>query len=158
MGLERKEITQLTREISRHGLAYVICSIGELFRQYRFHPIDLLIVYAVLNISTLDAPDDLEPGRQSYGPRALGTDAAKHSLSRAALRNLLNLPANTVRHHISSLKRFGVLEETEDGLIVSKDCPFEFDGNPELHEVNVVLIRRLMKDLARLGIDGSDDL
>jgi hypothetical protein len=46
------------RTISRHTLAYVLCSISELFRHYDFDPLDLLISWRALSFLAI-------AGRQS---------------------------------------------------------------------------------------------
>jgi hypothetical protein len=47
--------------MSRHSLAYILCSISELFRHYDdFDPLDLLIVHAILNANVINIMKDLE--------------------------------------------------------------------------------------------------
>jgi hypothetical protein len=44
----------LVRTLSRHTLAYMLCSISELFRHYKdFDPLDLLIIHAILNANVI---------------------------------------------------------------------------------------------------------
>ena len=52
----------------------------------------------------------------------------------------------------------GVLEERPDGLIVSKGNQFRFGNNHELQRTNIVFVRKLLRDLARVGVSSADDL
>ncbi len=46
--------------MSRYTLAYILCSISELFRHYDLDPLDLLIIRAVLNANVISVMSDSE--------------------------------------------------------------------------------------------------
>jgi hypothetical protein len=56
------------------------------------------------------------------------------------------------------LKKQNILSEGKDGLIVSQKNSLKFGDNHELQNINVVLMRKLLRDLRRAGIKGADDL
>jgi len=64
----------------------------------------------------------------------------------------------TVRRRIDGLKRRAILSEGKDGLIVTETNRFKFGNNHELQKTNVVLVRKLLRDLVRAGIRGPEDL
>ena len=55
----KKAPPDLLRTISRHTVAYILCSISEMFRYYSdFDPLDLLIIHAVLNANVINVMKD----------------------------------------------------------------------------------------------------
>jgi CRP-like cAMP-binding protein len=148
----------LARTISRHSLAYLLCSISELFRHYDFDPLDLLIIHAILNANVLNVMKDPELDKKFSSMHAVEPDAIKQGISRLALSRFLNLPIETVRRRADRLKRRNILSEAKDGLIVTERNRFKFGNNHELQKTNVVLVRKLLRDLRQAGITGPDDL
>ena len=156
MVLEEKSLPDdLVRAVSRHTLAYVLCSISELFRHYDFDPLDLLIVHAVLNVNVMkdDALD-----KRFASIHATEPDAVKQGVSRATLSRFLNLPIETIRRRANQLKKREILAERDDGLFVSETNQFKFGNNHHLQRMNIIFVRKLLRDLARTGINGPDDL
>jgi hypothetical protein len=148
-----------TRTVSRHTLAYILYSVSEMLRHYtEFDPLDLLIVHAVLNANVINVMNDLTLDEQFSAIDAVEPDTIKLGVSRAALSRFLSLPLETVRRRVTRLKRLGVLVETKSGLIVSEENAFKFGNNHELQRTNMLLLRKLLRDLARAGINGPDDL
>jgi hypothetical protein len=148
----------LVRTISRHTLAYVLCSISELFRHYDFDPLDLLIIHAILNTNVVKVMKDAELDRKFSSVHAVEPDEIKQGISRAALSRFLSLPIETIRRRVARLKKQAILSESKDGLIVTESNRFKFGNNHELQNTNVVLVRKLLRDLSRAGIKGPDDL
>jgi hypothetical protein len=143
----------LTRAISRHTLAYVLCSISELFRHYDFDPLDLLIIHAVMNANVLTVMKDPELDRRFGSVHTVEPDDLKQGVSRAALSRFLSLPIETVRRRVDRLKKEGILSEPDHGLIVTESNLFKFGNNHELQKTNVILFRKLLRDLTRAGIE-----
>lgn len=154
--LEKKD--DVIRAVSRHTLAYVLCSISELFRHYRFDPIDLLIIHAVLNANVLSVMKDGELDRRFGSVHTVEPDTIKQGVSRGSLGRFLNLPIETIRRRVDRLKKGGILVEKADGLIVTESNQFRFGNNHELQKANIVFVRKLLKDLAQCGVRGPDDL
>ena len=147
------------RTISRHTLAYILCAISEMFHYYvDFDPLDLLIVHAVLDANVINVMNDRELDERYSSIHAVEPDAIKQGISRAALARFLNLPLETVRRRVLHLKEKGILIEVKSGLIVSQENVFGFGNNHHLQTTNIVLVRKLLRDLSRAGIKGADDL
>jgi hypothetical protein len=147
-----------TRTVSRHSLAYILCAISELFRTYDFDPLDLLIIHAVLNGNVINVMRDQELDKKFAGIDAVEPDAIKQGVSRAALSRFLNLPLETVRRRADRLRKLNILADTPDGLIVTEKNAHKFGNNHHLQTNNMVLMRKLLRDLQRAGIHGPDDL
>ncbi len=156
--MDDAQSSDLVRTISRHTLAYVLCSISELFRHYDFDPLDLLIIHAILNTNVVKVMKDAELDRKFSSVHAVEPDAIKQGISRAALSRFLNLPIETIRRRVDRLKKKDILSENKDGLIVTERNRFRFGNNHELQNTNVALVRKLLRDLKRAGINGPDDL
>jgi hypothetical protein len=150
--------SDLIRAISRHSLAYLLCSISELFRHYDFDPLDLLIIHAILNTNVINVMKDSELDRKFSSVHDVEPDEIKQGISRAALSRFLNLPIETIRRRVDRLKKRAILSESKGGLIVTERNRFKFGNNHELQKTNVVLVRKLLRDLRRAGIKGPDDL
>jgi hypothetical protein len=148
----------LIRAVSRHSLGYMLCSISELFRHYDFDPLDLLIVHAVMNANVMNVMKDLELDVKFGSIHAVEPDEIKQGVSRAALSRFLNLPLETVRRRVDRLKKQKILSEGADGLILTEANRFKFGNNHELQTTNILLIKKLLRDLRRVGIEGPDDL
>lgn len=136
----------------------MLCSISELFRHYAFDPIDLLIIHTVLNANVINVMNDPDLDRQFSSVHVVEPDSIKQGVSRGMLGRFLNLPDETIRRRVSRLKKQGILEERGDGLIVSEHNQFKFGNNHELQRANVVFLRKLLRDLARVGVLGPDDI
>ncbi len=145
--------SDLIRTLSRHSLAYVLCSISELFRHYDFDPLDLLIIHAVMNANVLAVMKNPELDRRFGSVHTVEPDDLKQGVSRAALSRFLSLPIETVRRRVGRLKKEGVLTELDHGLIVTEGNQFKFGNNHELQKTNVILFRKLLRDLTQAGID-----
>lgn len=143
----------LIRAISRHTLAYVLCSISELFRHYDFDPLDLLLIHAVMNANVLTVMKNPELDRRFGSVHTVEPDDLKKGVSRAALSRFLSLPIETVRRRVDRLKKEGILSEPDNGLIVTESNIFKFGNNHELQKTNVILFRKLLRDLVRAGIE-----
>ena len=151
--------TDLVRTLSRHTLAYMLCSISEMFRNYKdFDPLDLLIVHAILNANVITVMRDLKLDKEFGSMHAVEPDDIKQGVSRAALSRFLSLPIETIRRRVGRLKKLGILTEGKGGLIVSQANQFKFGNNHALQSINVVLVKKLLRDLKRAGIRGPDDL
>jgi hypothetical protein len=157
-GMDDAQSPDLIRTISRHSLAYLLCSISELFRHYDFDPLDLLIIHAILNSNVMNVMKDSELDRKFSSVHAVEPDEIKQGISRAALSRFLNLPIETIRRRVDRLKKRAILSESKFGLIVTERNRFKFGNNHELQKTNVVLGRKLLRDLRRAGIKGPDDL
>lgn len=149
----------LIRAISRHTLAYMLCSISEMFRYYKdFDPLDLLIIHAVLNANVINVMKDVKLDKQFSSVNVIEPDAIKQGVSRSALSRFLGLPIETIRRRVSRLIEIGILSQRRSGLIVSQANVFKFGNNHRLQTTNVVLVRKLLRDLNRAGVKGPDDL
>jgi hypothetical protein len=149
----------LIRTVSRHTLAYMLCAISEMFRHYEeFDPLDLLIVHAILNANVINVMNDLELDKRFASIHTVEPDEIKQGVSRAALSRFLNLPLETIRRRVARLKKKGILAEEKPGLIVSQKNLFRFGNNHHLQTTNIVLVRKLLRDLRRAGVRGPDDL
>lgn len=146
------------RAVSRHTLSYILCSISELFRHYDFDPLDLLLIHAVLNANVITIMKDSQLDRKFAGLNAVEPDEIKQGVSRSALARFLSLPLETVRRRVDRLKEMKVLSEEKGGLIVSQANQFKFGDNHALQITNMVLVKKLLLDLRRVGISGPDDL
>lgn len=137
----------------------MLCSISELFRHYNeFDPLDLLIVHAILNANVINVMKNLELDTKFGSINAVEPDDIKQGVSRAALSRFLSLPIETIRRRADRLKKRDILSESKDGLIVSQKNAFNFGNNHKLQSTNVLLMRKLLRDLRRAGIKGPDDL
>jgi hypothetical protein len=146
------------RAVSRHTLAYILCSISELFRHYDFDPLDLLVIHAVLNANVVEIMKNMDLDERYSSVEAVEPDAIKQGISRAAVSRFLNLPLETVRRRVDRLIKQDILLEGRDGLIVSEGNRFKFGNNHELQSINMVLVKKLLRDLNRAGVRGPDDL
>ncbi len=142
----------LIRTISRHSLAYLLCSISELFRHYDFDPLDLLIIHAVMNTNVLTVMKNPELDRKFGSIQTVEPDEIKQGVSRAALSRFLNLPLETVRRRADRLKKEGILLDTDHGLILTETNEFKFGNNHELQKTNVLLARKFFRDLMQAGV------
>jgi hypothetical protein len=156
--MNEEESSDSVRAISRHSLAYVLCSISELFRHYDFDPLDLLIIHAILNANVLNVMKQPKLDKKFSSIRAVEPDTIKQGISRLALSRFLSLPIETVRRRVDRLKRRNILSQGKGGLIVTERNRFKFGNNHELQKINVVLVRKLLRDLGQAGIRGPDDL
>jgi hypothetical protein len=146
------------RAVSRHTLSYMLCSISELFRHYDFDPLDLLVVHAVLNANVVQIMKSPELDERYKSVEAVEPDTIKQGISRAALSRFVNLPLETVRRRVDRLKRRKILLEGSEGLIVSESNMHKFGNNHELQSINMVLVKKLLRDLRQVGVSGPDDL
>ena len=154
-----KKSPDLIRTISRHTLAYMLCSISEIFRYYKdFDPLDLLIIHAVLNANVINVMKDAQLDKQFSSVDAVEPDAIKQGVSRSSLSRFLGLPIETIRRRVNRLIEIGILSQRSGGLIVSQANAFKFGNNHKLQTTNVTLVRKLLRDLSRAGIKGPDDL
>jgi hypothetical protein len=151
--MEDPPSSDLIRTLSRHTLAYILCSISELFRHYDFDPLDLLIIHTVMNTNVLTVMKDPELDRRFGSVHTVEPDDLKQGVSRAALSRFLSLPFETIRRRVDRLKKEGILRELDHGLIVSEGNMFKFGNNHELQKTNVILFRKLVRDLAQAGIE-----
>lgn len=149
----------LIRAVSRHSVAYILLSMSELFRHYDdFDPLDLLIIHAVLNANLISIMKDPELDKRFGSIHAIEPDAIKLGVSRAALSRFLGLPLETVRRRVERLKKREILTDGTSGLIVLEANAYRFGNNHALQTTNVSLVRKLLRDLKRAGINGPDDL
>ncbi len=149
----------LIRAVSRHTLAYMLCAISELFRHYEdFDPLDLLIIHNVLNANVINIMSDQKLDERFASIHTVEPDEIKQGISRATLSRFLNLPLETIRRRVARLKKKGILAEEKSGLIVSQKNLFGFGNNHHLQNTNISLVRKLLRDLARAGVKGPDDL
>jgi len=149
----------LIRAVSRHSVAYMLLSLSELFRHYNdFDPLDLLIVHAVMNANVINVMKDPELDKRFGSIHAVEPDTIKLGISRAALSRFLGLPLETVRRRVERLKKQDILSDGANGLIVLEANAYRFGNNHELQTANMILIRKLLRDLKRSGINGPDDL
>lgn len=149
----------LIRAVSRHSVAYILLSMSELFRHYDdFDPLDLLIIHAVLNANLISIMKDPELDKRLGSIHAIEPDAIKLGVSRAALSRFLGLPLETVRRRVERLKKREILTDGTSGLIVLEANAYRFGNNHALQTTNVSLVRKLLRDLKRAGINGPDDL
>lgn len=146
------------RAIARHSLAYGFGLISEILRQYDLDPIDVLIVHAILNANVAPILNDPALDRQFASLGRSEPDLLKRGISRAALARFLNLPLETVRRRAAALKRRGVVCEREDGLIVPEGNEFGFGDKRRLQQTNIILLKRLLRGLGRVGISRLEDL
>jgi hypothetical protein len=101
---------------------------------------------------------NLELDKKFGSIHSIEPDEIKQGISGAALSRFLNLPIETIRRRVDRLKKRNILSERKDGLIVSQKNGPKFADNHELQNMNVVLVRKLLRDLRRAGITGADDL
>jgi len=117
-----------------------------------------LIVHAVLNANVINVMRDHELDKEFSSVQTVEPDAIKQGVSRSGLSRFLSLPIETIRRRVNRLKKIGILVETTDGLIVSQENSFKFGNNHRLQATNVVLVKKLLRDLSRAGISGPADL
>ena len=141
------------RTISRHSLAYLLCTASEMFRHYDFDPQDLMIIHAVLNANVLNVMKNPELDRQFGSVQAVEPDEIKQGVSRAALARFFGMPIETVRRRADRLKKEGILRETDQGLIVTEANQFKFGNNHELQKTNILLLRKFLRDLTEAGVE-----
>ena len=146
------------RAVSRDILTYILCSISELFRHYDFDPLDLLIIHAILNANVIAIMKDATLDDRCGSIDTIEPDEIKQGISRAAIARFLSLPLETIRRRVDRLIHQEVLIEKLDGLIVSQCNQFKFGNNRELQTINAHLVRKLLRDLRRVGVRGPDDL
>jgi hypothetical protein len=152
-GEDDETASDMIRTVSRHSLAYMLCAASEMFRHYDFDPIDLMIIHAILNANVLNIMKNPELDRRFGSVRAVEPDAIKQGVSRAALSRFFGMPIETVRRRADRLKKEGVLRETDQGLIVTEANQYKFGNNHELQKTNILLVRKLLRDLMEAGIE-----
>jgi hypothetical protein len=158
-GHTMRNSNDVIRAVSRHTLSYMLCAISEMFRYYGdFDPLDLLIVHAILNANVISVMNDQKLDERFASINAVEPDEIKQGVSRAALSRFLNLPLETIRRRVARLKKKAILSEDKTGLIVSQKNLFKFGNNHHLQTTNILLVRKLFRDLSRAGIKGVDDL
>jgi hypothetical protein len=145
--------SDLIRTVSRHSLAYMLCAASEMFRHYDFDPMDLLLIHAILNANMLNIMKNPELDRRYGSIQTVEPDAIKQGVSRAALSRFLALPVETVRRRADRLKKEGILRETDQGLIVTEANQYKFGNNHELQKTNMLLVRKLLRDLMEAGVE-----
>ncbi|MCK1384175.1 hypothetical protein IVB31_07865 [Bradyrhizobium sp. 21] len=151
--------SDVTRAVSRHTLSYMLCSVSEMFRHYGdFAAMDLLIIHGILNANVTNVMSDVNLNERFSGIDAVEPDAIKRGVSRAALSRFLNVPLETIRRRVTGLKRLEILTETSSGLIVAEGNAYGFGNNHELQMTNMLLVRKLLRDLRAAGVTGPDDL
>ena len=143
----------LARAISRHTLSYILCSISEMLRAYDFDTMDLLIIHTILNTNVVNIMRDPELDRRYAGLEDVEPDNTKRGVSRAALARFLSIPVETVRRRVIRLVEKGVVEQTAQGLIITEKNQYRFGNNQDLQVTNVQLVKKLMRDLERAGVD-----
>jgi hypothetical protein len=144
----------LARTISRHSLSYILCSISEMLRAYHdFSTMDLLIIHTILNTNVVNFMRDPDLDRKYAGLHDVEPDAFKRGVSRAALSRFLSIPIETVRRRVTKLIEQGVVEQTDDGLIITEKNQYRFGNNTELQATNISLVRKLVRDLDQAGVD-----
>jgi CRP-like cAMP-binding protein len=141
------------RAVSRHSLSYILCSISEMLRAYDFDTMDLLIIHAILNTNVVNIMRDPDLDKRYAGLGDVEPDSEKRGVSRAALARFLNIPVETVRRRVASLIKKGVVEATREGLIITEKNQYKFGNNQDLQVTNVQLVKKLMRDLERAGLD-----
>ena len=145
--------SDLVRTISRHTVAYILCFFSELFRHYDLDPLDMLLVHAVMNANSLTFIRNPELDRRFGSLHTVEPDDLKRGVSRAALARVLSLPMETVRRRVDQLKARGILSEPGRGLIVPEANPLNLGNNHELQKTNVILLRKMFRDLALAGVE-----
>jgi len=78
---------------------------------------------------------------------AVEPDHLKREISRTAIARFLNMPRETVRRRVQYLIDEGIVVQKRNGIIITEANAFKFGNNPRLQKVNVMLFRRLIKDL-----------
>lgn len=147
------------RAISRYSLTYILLSISELFRHYDdFDPLDLLLIHAVLNVNVIPIMNDSGLDEKFSSIRAVEPDELKAGISRAALSRFLGLPLETIRRRVERLKERRIFSEGVGGLIVTEANAFRFGNNHDLQKTNIILVRKLLRDLRKAGVSGGEDL
>ena len=63
------------------------------------------------------------------------------------------MPIETVRRRAARLKKKGVLRETDQGLIVTEANQYKFGNNHELQKIDILLVRKFLRDLMEAGIE-----
>jgi hypothetical protein len=150
---EQQAASDLIRTVSRHSLAYMLCAASEMFRHYDFDHLDLLLIHAILNANVIGVMRNPELDRQFGSVSAVEPDEIKRGVSRAALSRFFDLPIETVRRRADRLKKEGILRETDQGLIVTEANQFKFGNNHELQKINMLLVRKFLRDLMEAGIE-----
>ena len=151
--MPEKAEADLARALSRHTLSYILCAISEMANAYDFDTMDLLLIHTILNTNVVAIMRDPKLDKRYAGLEDVEPDTEKRGVSRAALGRFLNIPVETVRRRVASLIERGVLESTAEGLIVTEKNQFKFGNNQKLQITNVQLVKKLLKDLDRAGID-----
>lgn len=146
------------RAISRISLSYILCCISEMLRRFDMDPLDILIVHTILNANVTKLIRDPHLNAE-YGFIATEEpDEMRQGVTRSTVSRFLNLPFETIRRRIQVQLEKGILEERADGLIVVDPTHFLLGNDRKLHEVNILLLRKLLRDLSGIGIHGSKDL
>jgi len=149
----QKPVSDLIRTVSRHSLAYMLCAVSEMFRHYDFDHLDLIIIHAVLNANVLNIMKNPDLDRRFGSVEAVEPDEIKQGVSRAALSRFLAMPVETVRRRAARLMKKGILRETAQGLIVTEANQYKFGNNHELQKINILLVRKFLRDLTEAGIE-----
>ncbi|CCE01192.1 hypothetical protein [Bradyrhizobium sp. STM 3809] len=146
------------RAISRHSVAYLLNSIGEILHHYKFNPLDVLILYTILHANSLKVIKDPTLDRKYGDYDTLEPDDIKQGISRSAVARYLNVPFETVRRRVETMIQKGLLTETRRGLIITQMNEYRLGSNYDIQRLNIRLLRRFLRDLSRLGIDSYEDL
>lgn len=151
--------SDLIRAVSRHSVAYILLSMSELFRHYDdFDPLDLLIIHAILNANVINIMKDPKLDKRFGSIHAVEPDTIKLGVSRAGLSRFLGLPLETVRRRVKRLKKRDIPSDETSGLIVLEANAYRFGNNHELQLANISLVRKLLRDLKKAGINGPEEL
>jgi hypothetical protein len=110
-----------------------------------------MIIHAVMNTNVLNVMKDPELDRRFGSVQAVEPDEIKQGVSRAALSRFFGQPIETIRRRAARLKKEGIFRETDQGLIVTEANQFKFGNSHELQKTNILLVRKLLRDLMEAG-------
>jgi len=126
---------------ARLSTTYIVGVLCEVLHTSELDILDVLITMTVGSANT--AP-------QRVASRLVSDSDGRRGISRNAVSRTINVPLETVRRRVSSLIERKVLEEREDGLVVSAGEGLA--GNLKIASLNAHLLRQLYRGLKAQGV------
>ena len=139
--------------ISRAGIRFVLNFIGDTMAgapESGLDATDYLIALAIgsANVSHID--NDTALSRQYAG--LIEPDWMRRGISRAAIARATMLPVETVRRRVNRLIEKKVLEQREDGIILSATNPLKLGARLDRMHAHAHLMDRMIRDMKARGV------
>lgn len=153
---EKAIAAERAKVISRNAVRFLLNMMGDLMRATsgaNLDPMDILLALAVgsANVSHIDS----DPLLASKYAGQIEPDSERRGISRAAVSRATQIPLETARRRINALIDQGILEERNDGVILSSANRLKLGVRNDFMHIQAQLVTRLYRDLKSRGINLS---